>query len=160
MSSGAGGRRLGPGGARAIAVAAPAVAAIALSLLVLSSRRTIEAELQLEAEPRALAGEPLPLRARLYEGLSRIEGPSLATAPTRVELLASDGEALGHAWLHPGQWVAQRKFDAVPMECDAGEMFPCVGVYTVDGRAAGAYGRVAPRPLIDWRAQDTAVMCQ
>ena len=65
-----------------------------------------------------------------------------------------------HAWLHPGQWVAQRKFDAIPVDGHEGAVYPCVGVYTVDGRAAGAYGRVASRPLIDWRAQDAAVMCQ
>jgi hypothetical protein len=33
-----------------------------------------------------------------------------------------------------------------------------VGVYTVNDRAVGAYGRLATRPLIDWRAQDAAVL--
>ncbi len=55
---------------------------------------------------------------------------------------------------HPGHWVAQRRFESVPV----GAFHACVGVFTVDGRAAGAYGRVAPRPLIDWRAQDAAVL--
>ena len=62
------------------------------------------------------------------------------------------------AWLHPGRWVAQRRFEAVPMRVGAAKFYPCIGVYTIDGRAAGAYGRVASRPLIDWRAQDTAVL--
>jgi glutathionylspermidine synthase len=59
----------------------------------------------------------------------------------------------------PGWWAAQRRFEAVPFQA-AGEApcFPCVGVYTVDGRAAGAYGRVARRPLIDHLAQDAAVL--
>lgn len=59
---------------------------------------------------------------------------------------------------HPRRWVAQRRFEAVPLEHDGTSAYPCVGVYTIDGRAAGAYGRLARRPLIDWRAQDMAVM--
>jgi glutathionylspermidine synthase len=58
----------------------------------------------------------------------------------------------------PGHWVAQRRFESVPVATDAGAVHACVGVFTVDGRAAGAYGRVAPRALIDWRAQDAAVL--
>jgi hypothetical protein len=54
--------------------------------------------------------------------------------------------------------VAQRRFDAVPLEIDGARSYPCVGVFTIDGRAAGAYGRLAQRPLIDWHAQDVAVM--
>jgi glutathionylspermidine synthase len=59
---------------------------------------------------------------------------------------------------HPGEWAAQRRFEALPMQTEEGPVFPCVGVYTVDGRAAGAYGRVARRALIDARAQDVAVL--
>lgn len=58
---------------------------------------------------------------------------------------------------HPDSWVAQRRFESVPLETPAGPLFPCIGVYTVDGQAVGAYGRVARRPLIDWSAQDAAV---
>jgi hypothetical protein len=36
----------------------------------------------------------------------------------------------------------------------------CLGVYTIDGRAAGIYGRMAPRPLIDDRAEDVAVLVE
>jgi glutathionylspermidine synthase len=62
------------------------------------------------------------------------------------------------AWLRPRHWVAQRRFDCLPVAVAGAVTYPCVGVYTIDGRAAGAYGRVAPRPLIDWRAQDAAVL--
>lgn len=58
---------------------------------------------------------------------------------------------------HPDSWVAQRRFESVPLETPAGPVFPCVGVYTVDGQAVGAYGRVARRPLIDGSAQDAPV---
>ena len=58
----------------------------------------------------------------------------------------------------PGAWVAQRRFDTLPVEVGGTHVFPCLGVYTLDGRVIGAYGRVASRPLIDSRAVDAAVL--
>lgn len=58
----------------------------------------------------------------------------------------------------PRSWIAQRRFEATPVETSDGAAHPCVGVYTVDGRAAGAYGRIARMPLIDWRARDVPVL--
>jgi glutathionylspermidine synthase len=63
----------------------------------------------------------------------------------------------GAAWW-PSQWVAQRRFQTLALEESAAPLFPCLGVYTVDGRVVGAYGRLAPRPLIDSRATDAAVL--
>jgi len=62
----------------------------------------------------------------------------------------------GATWW-PAQWVAQRRFAARP-QSDAVASFPCLGVYTVDGRVVGAYGRTASRPLIDAKAADAAVL--
>ncbi len=65
------------------------------------------------------------------------------------------------AWqarLWPDQWVAQRRFEALPVQTPAGPMYPCLGVYTVNGVAAGIYGRIAPQPLIDMVAVDVAVL--
>lgn len=59
---------------------------------------------------------------------------------------------------HPGHWVAQRRFVATPLQLNGTCVYPCVGVYTVGRRAVGAYGRLARRPLIDWRAEDAAVL--
>ncbi|HJU66521.1 MAG TPA: glutathionylspermidine synthase family protein [Gemmatimonadaceae bacterium] len=59
---------------------------------------------------------------------------------------------------HPARWVAQRRFESVPLMVDGDAVHPCVGVYTVDGRAAGAYGRLARQPLINWKARDVAVL--
>lgn len=56
------------------------------------------------------------------------------------------------------RWVAQRRFDSLPLPGCEAPTHACVGVFTVDGRAVGAYGRVAPRPLIDGAAQDAAVL--
>jgi hypothetical protein len=62
------------------------------------------------------------------------------------------------AFWWPRAWVAQRRFDLVPVDVAGIPMFPCLGVYTVDGRVAGAYARVARLPLIDARASDAAVL--
>lgn len=58
---------------------------------------------------------------------------------------------------NPDEWVAQRRFDAVPT---ASGLFPCLGVYTIDGKASGVYGRAAPRRLVDHRAMDIAVLVE
>lgn len=72
---------------------------------------------------------------------------------------AKDWKSIARSVRHdPGDWAAQRRFEAVPLETQEGRFFPCIGVYTIDGRAAGAYGRVARRALIDARAQDVAVL--
>lgn len=60
----------------------------------------------------------------------------------------------------PAHWVAQRRFEARPMTRGDGVVYPCVGVYTVDARAVGAYGRLAYRPLTDWRSRDAAVLVE
>jgi hypothetical protein len=62
------------------------------------------------------------------------------------------------AALRPSAWVAQRRFEAVPLATPHGPRFPCLGVYTIDGRAEGVYGRLAARPLIDHAAVDVAVL--
>ncbi len=59
---------------------------------------------------------------------------------------------------HPAYWVVQRRFAATPVRLGEHHCFPSVGVYTVNGRVAGAYGRIAERPLIDARARDAAVL--
>ena len=64
------------------------------------------------------------------------------------------------ARLFPRQWVAQRRFDALPLTTPIGEMHCCVGIYTIDGRAAGAYARVSHRPVIDYRAIDAALLIE
>jgi glutathionylspermidine synthase len=65
-----------------------------------------------------------------------------------------------NVWLCPNQWVAQRRFDSVPVDTPIGPMHACVGVYTIDGRAAGAYARLAKRPMIDYASVDAAVLVQ
>ena len=60
----------------------------------------------------------------------------------------------------PRHWIAQRRFTSTPLIVEGDVHHPCVGVYTVDERVAGAYGRLASRPLVDWRAIDVAVLVE
>ncbi len=61
---------------------------------------------------------------------------------------------------HPERWVAQRKFDVVPIQTAAGEVFPCIGVYTINGEACGAYVRASRNKIIDYAACDVALLVQ
>ena len=58
----------------------------------------------------------------------------------------------------PREWVAQRRFEAVAFEAPGGSIYPCIGVYTVDSRACGAYGRAGQRALVDGKALEAAVL--
>jgi glutathionylspermidine synthase len=55
-------------------------------------------------------------------------------------------------------WVAQRRFETIPIATPDGMRYPCIGVFTIDGRTVGAYGRVAANPIVDQDAQDVAVL--
>lgn len=59
---------------------------------------------------------------------------------------------------HPENWAAQRRFVSIPLETPSGIRYACLGIFTVDGHAAGVYGRIASKPLIDHEAQDVAVL--
>jgi glutathionylspermidine synthase len=61
---------------------------------------------------------------------------------------------------NPEDWVAQRRFEASAFDLGDGPRYPCLGVYTVDARVVGAYGRGARKPLTDSAAQDLAVLLQ
>jgi hypothetical protein len=58
----------------------------------------------------------------------------------------------------PEIWVAQRRFEALPLETPDGPLYPCVGVYVIDGEVAGAYGRAGTRPLINYLAREIVVL--
>jgi hypothetical protein len=57
-----------------------------------------------------------------------------------------------------GQWVLQRRFESEALATPWGGMHACVGVYTVDGVAAGMYGRLSHFPIVDYRSADAAVL--
>jgi len=58
----------------------------------------------------------------------------------------------------PGYWAAQRRFTVRPLDTPDGPAQACLGVYVVDGRACGVYGRMARSAVIDAFARDVAVL--
>jgi len=62
------------------------------------------------------------------------------------------------ARLGPRDWIAQRRFHSRPLPTPLGDRHLVVGVFTVNGRASGFYGRLAQRPRIDQYAQDIAIV--
>jgi glutathionylspermidine synthase len=60
--------------------------------------------------------------------------------------------------LSPGKWIAQRRFESLPVSTPVGPRHICIGVYTVNGRAAGAYARLSEKPVIDFSAADVALL--
>jgi len=57
---------------------------------------------------------------------------------------------------NPKEWVAQRLFKSLPLGED--NLHLCLGVFTVDGKAAGFYGRAGSYNLIDAYAADIPVL--
>jgi len=83
------------------------------------------------------------------------EGISINGAITEKELLEIKKAALKDS----GNWIAQRKFMSQPLTDAKGETFHlCVGVFTVNGKSAGFYGRISPYPRIDDRAKDVPLL--
>jgi hypothetical protein len=64
------------------------------------------------------------------------------------------------AMARPRRWVAQRRFRSEALDSPRGPVHVCIGVYAVDGRAVGAYGRLSPSPVIDYAAIDAAVLVE
>ena len=64
------------------------------------------------------------------------------------------------ALAEPRRWVAQRRFHSTPLESPRGLVHACIGVYVVDGRVTGAYGRLSASPVIDYAATDVAVLVE
>jgi hypothetical protein len=69
-------------------------------------------------------------------------------------------EALKWSRWFPSKWIAQRRFTSVPIDSPDGPRHACLGIFTVNGRFAGIYGRISHQPLIDDRAQDAAVLVE
>ena len=83
------------------------------------------------------------------------EGISIKGAITEKERLRIEKEARRDH----GNWAAQRKFTSQPLTDVNGEIYHlCVGVFTVNGKSAGFYGRISPYPRIDDRAKDIPLL--
>jgi len=58
----------------------------------------------------------------------------------------------------PSEWIAQRKFKSKALEINGESYHLCIGVFTVDSKFAGFYGRISPYPRIDANARDIPVL--
>lgn len=67
-------------------------------------------------------------------------------------------ETMRQAERRPGEWVVQERFEPVWFDTPEGRSQACIGVYTVNGRRAGAYARLTDRPFIDFAARDAALL--
>lgn len=61
---------------------------------------------------------------------------------------------------HPQHWILQRRFHTRWIDSHAGPVYPCIGVYVIDGSVSGAYARVSTKPLIDSAAMDAALLVE
>lgn len=59
---------------------------------------------------------------------------------------------------NPEHWVAQRRFHPVAVLSEIGPVYPCIGVFTINGRATGVYARVSIKPITDYSAMDVALL--
>jgi len=65
---------------------------------------------------------------------------------------------LAEALRKPADWLAQERFDVVPVDFEGGPLYPALGAYVVNGRFAGYYSRAAPKPLITHEAYHVATL--
>lgn len=68
--------------------------------------------------------------------------------------------ALAHAAGRTREFAMQERFEVAPLEFESGTMYPTIGVYTVNGRFAGYYSRVAPQPFITHEAYHVATVLE
>ncbi|HEY4001431.1 MAG TPA: hypothetical protein VGO93_21335, partial [Candidatus Xenobia bacterium] len=64
----------------------------------------------------------------------------------------------GQARRRPERWIVQRRFEPLRVSTPWGDLLSCIGVYTVNGKTAGAYARVTRRPFVDGHATDVALL--
>jgi len=91
----------------------------------------------------------------LKPALGRVgEGVGIQGITPTAELLKFAQEARRY----PQEWIVQKRFDILPTLTETGPKYPCIGVFTIGGKAAGFYGRIADTPIINQNAQDVAVL--
>lgn len=108
-----------------------------------------------------VTGDPKTLKPKddswIYKpALGRVgEGISIKEAASKEELSKIEKAARRHA----ADWVVQQRFISQPLTTAELECYHlCIGVFTVDGKSAGFYGRISPYPRIDSRAKDIPLL--
>jgi glutathionylspermidine synthase len=93
------------------------------------------------------------LKAALSHEGHNIGMPGVTASDEWVRIRKEAGRA-------PDLWVRQKRFETLPLATPDGPMYPCLGVYVIDGKTAGAFGRLAQRPLTDDRSRDVVVLVE
>jgi glutathionylspermidine synthase len=62
--------------------------------------------------------------------------------------------------LSPKEWVAQQRFEPLWFDSPIDVVHACIGVYTINGKAVGAYGRLTDREIIDYTAIDVPILIE
>jgi len=88
-----------------------------------------------------------PSFGRVGEDVARIDELSFAK---RMRLAAS-------VLSEKGLWIRQRRFESVNLGSQGEPLHACVGVYCVDGKVAGCYGRLSPVHVVGMSAADAPV---
>jgi glutathionylspermidine synthase len=83
-------------------------------------------------------------------------GVGLAMPGTTEE--AKYKKILRQARRDPNGWAAQRLFQSMPVPTPQGPRHICLGIFTIAGRATGAYARMTAKPLVDGYAEEVAVL--
>lgn len=83
------------------------------------------------------------------------EGISIKEAVSEKELRSIKNSVKRH----PNNWIAQQKFISQPIVTNDYQTYHvCIGVFTVNGKSAGFYGRISPFSRIDGRAKDIPIL--
>jgi glutathionylspermidine synthase len=69
-------------------------------------------------------------------------------------------QALAEAARNPIEWCVQERFSVLPLEFQAGPLYPTLGAYVVNGRFAGYYSRADARPFLTHEALHVATVVQ
>ncbi len=88
-----------------------------------------------------------PSFGRVGEGIAAI---------SRIRMRDRIGIAM-HLLLGKGTWVRQKKFDSINVGSHGEPQHVCIGVYCVDGKTVGCYGRVSPHEIVGMSAADAPV---
>jgi glutathionylspermidine synthase len=82
-------------------------------------------------------------------------GEGIAAIP-RIRMRDRVGIAMD-VLLAKGTWVRQARFDSVNVGSQREPRHVCIGVYCVEGKAVGCYGRISPQEIVGMSAADAPV---
>jgi hypothetical protein len=103
-----------------------------------------------------------PLRVRDLLGSPQLAKPSFGRVGEDIAQIDEMPYAkrLGIAaslLLDKGLWIRQGRFESVNLGSETEPLHACVGVYCVDGKVAGCYGRLSPVRVVGMSAADAPV---